>query len=400
MAAAGFFASAAEATGPVARHQADGGETGLPGRPDGIFASPATRPKTVVIADDSVVARGLFARWLGESGQFHVVAVAGDGETAIAHAARFQPDLMVLDLNMPGVDGATALPVILRESPHTGVLLATTLTETNARIALECMTKGAMDVLSKPDSRNGMTLSLDFRSEFLLKLSNIVQAPARQGHLPPQLDLDLPTAGPVDLRGLVAVMPRYLLIGASTGGPRAVSKVLTDIGDALNDLTTLIVQHMPPLFTASYAEQVGALTGIPTREPYDGERLSRGAIYVAPGGRHLGIGRSLGHLVARISDAPPVRYCRPAVDVLFRDGAQHLGAAALGLVLTGMGSDGTEGAGALRAAGAAILAQDEFSSTIWGMPGSVVRARHASAVVSLDHLGGAIHALLRGARPS
>ncbi len=109
-----------------------------------------------------------------------------------------------------------------------------------------------MDVLSKPESRNGMTLSLDFRSEFLLKLSNIVQAPARQGHLPPQLDLDVPPAGPVDLRALTAVMPRYLLIGASTGGPRAVSKVLADIGDALNDLTTLVVQHMPPLFTASY----------------------------------------------------------------------------------------------------------------------------------------------------
>ena len=359
-----------------------------------------TRPKTVVIADDSVVARGLFARWLGESGQFHVVAVAGDGETAIAHAARFQPDLMVLDLNMPGVDGATALPDILKESPHTGVLLATTLTETNARIALECMTKGAMDVLSKPDSRSGMTLSLDFRSEFLLKLSNIVQAPERLGHLPPQLDLDPPANGPVDLRAFVAVMPRYLLIGASTGGPRAVSKVLVDIGEALQDLTTLVVQHMPPLFTASYAEQVAAQTGLPAREPFDGERLSRGSIYIAPGGRHLGIDRKLGHLVARISDDAPVRYCRPAVDVLFQDAAQHLGSAALGLVLTGMGSDGTEGAGALRAVGAAVIAQDEYSSTIWGMPGSVVRARHASAVVSLDDLGGAIQTLLRGVRRS
>lgn len=353
------------------------------------------RPKTVVIADDSVVVRGLFARWLGESGQFHVVAVAGDGETAVAHAGRFQPDVMVLDLDMPGVDGVAALPQILKQSPNTGILLATTLTERNARIALECMTKGAMDVVSKPDSRSGMTLSLDFRSEFLLKVGNIAQTQAKPGTLPPDIDFDFSPAGPVNLRPLVTVMPRYLMIGASTGGPRAVVKVLQDIGDGLRDLTTLIVQHMPPLFTASFAEQVAMQIGLPTREPYDGERLSRGTIYVAPGGRHLGIDRKLGHLVASISDGPPVRFCRPAVDVLFNDGARHLGPAALGLVLTGMGSDGTEGAGALRRAGAAVIAQDELSSTIWGMPGSVVRARHASAVIPLDGIGPAIRSLVR-----
>jgi len=363
--------------------------------PSPAYGAAAQRPKTVVIADDSVVVRGLFARWLGESGQFHVVAVAGDGETAVAHAGRFQPDVMVLDLDMPGVDGAAALPQILKQSPHTGILLATTLTERNARIALECMTKGAMDVVSKPDSRNGMTMSLDFRSEFLLKVANIAQTPVRPGSLPPEVDLDFPLAGPVNLKPLVSVMPRYLMIGASTGGPRAVTKVLADIGPALQDLTTLIVQHMPPVFTASFAEQVAAQIGVPTREPYDGERLSRGTIYVAPGGRHLGIERKLGHIVASISDAPPVRFCRPAVDVLFTEAARHLGPAALGLVLTGMGSDGTEGAGALRRAGAAVIAQDELSSTIWGMPGSVVRARHASAVIPLDSIGGAIRGLLR-----
>jgi len=358
--------------------------------------SGAHRHKTVVIADDSVVVRGLFARWLGESGQFHVVAVAGDGETAVAHAGRFKPDVMVLDLDMPGVDGAAALPQILRESPKTGVLLATTLTERNTRIALECITKGAMDVLSKPDSRSGMTLSLDFRSEFLLKLGNIAQTQTKPGALPPELDLDYTPTGPISLRPLVSVMPRYLVIGASTGGPRAVAKVLFDIGEGLQDLTTLVVQHMPPLFTASFAEQVANYIGVPAREPFDGERLARGTIYVAPGGRHLGIDRKLGHIVASISDAPPVRFCRPAVDVLFADAARHLGAAALGLVLTGMGSDGTEGAAALRRVGAAVIAQDEQTSTIWGMPGSVVRARQASAVIPLDDIGLAIRNLVRG----
>lgn len=363
-------------------------------------ASPgSSRHKTVVIADDSAVVRGLFARWLGEAGHFHVVAVAGDGETALAHAGRFKPDVLVLDLDMPGVDGPKALPRILRESPNTGILLAATLNERNTRLALECMTKGAMDLVSKPDSRAGMTLSLDFRSEFLLKLGNIAQSAPQPGTLPPEVDLDW-AHGHTSLRPLVWTMPRYLLIGASTGGPRAVARVLFDIGDALADITTLVVQHMPPLFTASFAEQMTSHVGIPAREPFDGERLTRGTVYIAPGGRHLGIDRRLGHLVAAVSDGPPVNFCRPAVDVLFSDAARHLGAAALGLVLTGMGSDGTDGAAALRQAGAAVIAQDEQSSTIWGMPGSVVRARHASAVTPLDEIGGAIRALLRGAPPA
>lgn len=361
------------------------------------FASPApVRHKTVVIADDSAVVRGLFARWLGEAGHFHVVAVAGDGETALAHAGRFKPDALVLDLDMPGLDGPGALSRILRESPHTGILLAATLNERNTRLALECMTKGAMDVVSKPDSRAGMTLSLDFRSEFLLKLGNIAHSASQPGTLPPQVEFER-APGPTNLRSLVWTMPRYLLIGASTGGPRAVARVLSDIGEALADITTLVVQHMPPLFTASFAEQVASHVGVPAREPFDGERLSRGTVYIAPGGRHLGIDRRLGHLVAAVGDGPPVNFCRPAVDVLFGDGARHLGTAALGLVLTGMGSDGTGGATALRQAGAAVIAQDEPSSTIWGMPGSVVRAGQASAVAPLDEIGGAIRALLRGA---
>ncbi|WP_439497793.1 chemotaxis-specific protein-glutamate methyltransferase CheB [Bosea sp. (in: a-proteobacteria)] len=360
----------------------------------------AARPKTVVIADDSVVVRGLFARWLGESGRFHVVAVAGDGEMAVEHAMRYRPDIMVLDLDMPGVDGLAALPQIVRESPRTAVLLATTLTERNARLALQCMTMGAMDVLPKPESRGGMTLSLDFRSEFLLKLASIAQS--AHSTLAAATDDEPVPALPdgVDLRPLISVMPRYLVVGASTGGPRAVAKVLADIGDGLQDLTTLVVQHMPPLFTASFAEQVAAQVGVAAREPYDGERLSRGTVYIAPGGRHLGIDRRLGHIVARISDGPPVRFCRPAVDVLFSEAAHHLGPAALGLVMTGMGSDGTEGAGALRRTGAAVIAQDEASSTIWGMPGSVVRARHASAVVALEDIGPAIRSLVHGGRTS
>lgn len=358
----------------------------------------APRPSTVVIADDSVVVRGLFARWLGESGRFHVVAVAGDGETAIEHTARHHPDIVVLDIDMPGLDGIAALTRLVRQSPGTAVLVTTALTERNAQLALQCMTLGAVDVLPKPDSRSGLTLSLDFRAEFLSKLASI--DPARSKSAPadvePALAPALVPGSVVDLRPLITIPPRYLVIGASTGGPRAVARVLSDLGDAVHNLTTLIVQHMPPLFTASFADQIAAQIGVPAREPYDGERLARGTVYIAPGGRHLGIDRRLGHIVASISDGPPVRFCRPAVDVLFNEAARHLGSAALGLVMTGMGSDGTEGAASLRRAGAAVIAQDEASSTIWGMPGSVVRARHASAVIPLAGIGPAIRTLVGG----
>ncbi|MGX1785959.1 chemotaxis-specific protein-glutamate methyltransferase CheB [Bosea sp. NPDC055332] len=358
------------------------------------------RPSTVVIADDSVVVRGLFARWLGESGRFHVVGVAGDGEAAIEHAGRHHPDIMVLDLDMPVLDGVEALPRIVRESPKTAVLLTTTLTERNAKLAMQCMSMGAVDVLPKPDSRSGLTLSLDFRSELLGKLGSIAQSRRNGGTIAENAQSIPPQNGVADLRPLVSVMPRYLVIGASTGGPRAVARVLGDLGEAVANLTTLVVQHMPPLFTASFADQIAAQLGVPAREPHDGERLARGVIYVAPGGRHLGIERKLGHIVASVSDGPPVHFCRPAVDVLFGEAARHLGPAALGLIMTGMGSDGTDGAIALRRAGAAVIAQDEASSTVWGMPGSVMRAGQASAVLPLTGIGPAIRALVGGRQPA
>lgn len=359
----------------------------------------AVRPSTVVIADDSMVVRGLFTRWLGESGRFHVVGVAGDGEAAIEHAERHHPDIMVLDLDMPVLDGVGALPGIIRHSPRTAVLLTTTLTERNAQLALQCMSMGAVDVLPKPDSRSRLTL--DFRSELLGKLGSIAQTRLRHGSSPADAGQSIsPPSSITDLRSLVSAMPRYLVIGASTGGPRAVARVLSDLGEAASSLVTLVVQHMPPLFTASFAEQISAQLGLPAREPYDGERLTRGTIYVAPGGRHLGIDRRLGHIVASINDGPPVHFCRPAVDVLFNDVARHLGPAALGLIMTGMGSDGTDGATALRRTGAAVIAQDEASSTVWGMPGSVVRARQASTVLPLGNIGPAIRTLVSGGNPA
>ena len=290
-----------------------------------------------------------------------------------------------------------ALPEILARSPNSAVLIASTLTRRNARLSLRCLAMGAVDVLSKPDSNRDLTISLDFRREFIGRVQALAHAQSTpQAH---PKDARLPaaeeTSGLVtNLAPYTSIRPRYLLIGASTGGPQAVSRVLADIGPALQQVTTLVVQHMPAVFTASFADQIGSLTGRVSREPDHHERLCQGNIYIAPGGRHLGMARHLGHMVARIDDGAPVRYCRPAVDILFTDAAQILGPSALGLVLTGMGTDGTNGAHALRQSGAAIIAQDEASSTVWGMPGSITKAGLASKVMSLETIGPAIRALV------
>jgi two-component system chemotaxis response regulator CheB len=190
--------------------------------------------------------------------------------------------------------------------------------------------------------------------------------------------------------------PQCLLIGASTGGPRAIEEVLIGLGSALQRLPVLVVQHMPPMFTGVFADHLRVQVGVRACEPEDGEPLVPGTVYIAPGGRHMGLSIGLGDPVIRLDDGPPVNFCRPAVDVLFRDAATIFGAAALAVVLTGMGSDGTQGARALVQSGASVIAQDEATSTVWGMPGSIVKAGLAQNILPLDAIGPALKGHIAG----
>jgi two-component system, chemotaxis family, protein-glutamate methylesterase/glutaminase len=342
-----------------------------------------------------VVVRGLFSRWLADADGLEVVGTAGNGVQAVEAAARLRPEIIVLDLDMPEMDGLTALPLLLQADPRLMIIVASTLTERNARLSMKCLALGAIEVLAKPSTNRDLTLSIEFRQELVRKLQGLesarprAMAPAR----PTLASSAEPSELVRDLRPYVTGDPRFLLIGASTGGPRAIAKVLGDVGASLKHLTTLVVQHMPPVFTASFAGQIATHTGMPAREPHDGERLVPGNIYIAPGGRHFGLGRVQGHPVARLCDGPPVRFCRPAVDVLFGDAARLLGSSAIAAVLTGMGTDGTEGARALRAAGCAVIAQDEASSVVWGMPGSITKAGLASLVMPANEIGLALRIL-------
>lgn len=377
----------------------------------------ATERPRILVVDDAVVVRGLFGRWIEADGRFQMLPTCADGQAAIVAAKKHKPDVIVLDLEMPVMDGMTALPELLAACSGAAVMIASTLTRNNARLSMRCLALGAAEILPKPDTNRDLTLSQSFREEFITKIAALsgVKAkairenglsastwPGRASGKMPATEMMAPAARSgtrisANLSSHVSQVPRYLVIGASTGGPRAVAQVLGDMKSVLPQLTTLIVQHMPPMFTASFAEQISTQLGMSVREPADGERSVKGGIYIAPGGRHMGVSRVNGHPVLRVTDGPPVKFCRPSVDVLFHDVAAELGASALAVILTGMGSDGADGAKSLRAAGIAIVAQDEESSVVWGMPGSVVKAGHASLVMPLGEIGPAIRELVASA---
>jgi two-component system chemotaxis response regulator CheB len=360
-------------------------------------APPASRARVMVV-DDSAVVRGLVSRWLTESGQFDVVGTAANGRIAIDLVDRAQPDIVLLDLDMPELDGIGTLPHLLKKRPQMSVVVVSTLTQRNADISLKCLALGAVDCLPKPESSRGVTTSAAFRGELMAKLQGLAAFRHRKQGLHPaaQRPEAAPRANPPARPRPVAVAPRCLLIGASTGGPRAVTQVIASLGPALQRIPVLVVQHMPPIFTTAFAEQLRVQSGLMAREPEHGERLAPGQIYVAPGGRHMGLACGDAQPAIRLDDGPQVNFCRPAVDVLFRDAAAVFGASALAVVLTGMGADGTHGAQALVEAGATVLVQDEATSTVWGMPGSIAKAGLAHGILPLDQIAPALKTALAG----
>jgi two-component system, chemotaxis family, protein-glutamate methylesterase/glutaminase len=351
----------------------------------------ASLPRTrVMIVDDSAVIRGLMARWLNEVGQFDVVTTASNGRIAVDSIERFSPDIVLLDLEMPEMDGVEALPLLLRRRPGLKVIVISTLTRRNAEISLKCLSLGAVDYLAKPSSSREMTAAEDFRRDLIDKLKAHGGARGRPVRLAVTTTAPRLAARPVNSR------PQYLLIGSSTGGPRAIEQVLTGLGPAIHKVPILIVQHMPPMFTAVFAEHLRSQFGVRASEPEHGAPLTPGTIFVAPGGRHMGLAAGPNGPVIRLDDTPAVNFCRPAVDVLFRDAAAVLGNSAVAVVLTGMGSDGTQGARQLVQAGVAVIAQDEATSTVWGMPGSVVKAGLAQDILPLETIGPTLKGYITG----
>jgi two-component system chemotaxis response regulator CheB len=358
--------------------------------------APAGSPIKVMIVDDSVVVRGLVSRWIDEEPGLSAVARHSNGKLAVEDVASSAPDVILLDIEMPVMDGLTALPLLLRARPGAKVLVVSALSQRNAEISFRALALGAIDYVPKPDTNRDITLLPEFRSEVIRKvkaLGGIRETERQRMHGHDSALVSARISRPFSL-----VPPRIVVVGSSTGGPQALSALLDPLSPQLAKVPVVVAQHMPPMFTAVLAERLGRSTGRSAREGVDGEALTPGTIYVAPGGRHMTVSGADSPIV-RLSDDPPVHFCRPAVDLLFKSVALAYGPATLGIVLTGMGSDGAAGARAIADAGGSVIAQDESSSVIWGMPGAAVAAGACAAMLPPAAIAEAAGMLMRGERP-
>jgi two-component system, chemotaxis family, protein-glutamate methylesterase/glutaminase len=357
-----------------------------PGRPS------AQPPVRAMVVDDSAVIRGIIARTLENSGAIKVVATAANGADAVRMIDRFDVDVLILDIEMPVLDGLAALPKILAVAPDVKIIMASSLTLRGAEVSLEALRRGATDYIPKP-SVSALHGAEEFKQELVRKVLGLGMARARRSKPATAESRERPVAAaaptsnaPITLRKPSIMRPSIIGIGASTGGPQALTTLFTSLPANIT-LPIVIVQHMPPLFTRQLAEQIGRVSRRPCQEGSDGCAIERGKIYVAPGGHHMSVERHDGRSILRITDGPPENFCRPAVDPLFRSLAAAYGNATLAVVLTGMGSDGAHGAEAIAAAGGTILAQDEASSVVWGMPGAAAHAGVCSALIPLKDFG-------------
>jgi two-component system chemotaxis response regulator CheB len=290
------------------------------------------------------------------------------------------------------------LPLLLEKKRDLVVIMASTLTRRNAEISLRALSLGAADYIPKPDSNREVTASPTFRRELLEKIRQLGLRAKRFHLAKPRPPSSSPAEAKLTLRPMPMLPPRALLIGASTGGPQALNLLIAQIGPVLERAPVLITQHMPPTFTAILAEHLERAAKRAVREGRDGEAIKAGTIYVAPGGRHMTVNRRAGAPAIALDDGPQLNFCKPAVDPMFASAAAIWGPQALALVLTGMGSDGLNGAKAVVGAGGHVLAQDEASSVIWGMPGQVAQAGLCSAVLSLKEIPQQLTRLFTGER--
>jgi two-component system chemotaxis response regulator CheB len=372
-----------------------------------------------MIVDDAVVVRGLVSRWIDAEPDLKVVASLRTGREAVDQVLRHNPDVVLLDIEMPDLDGIEALPLLLEKKRDLIVIMASTLTRRNAEISLRALALGAADYIPKPATNREVTTSATFRRDLIEKIRQLgarrkraaAQARARMlAPVPgavarPKIALAEVRSSPAHghsgefkLRPFALLPPRVLLIGSSTGGPQALTSLVAQLAPVIERAPVLIAQHMPPTFTTILAEHLARAANCPAHEAEDGEPIVPGTIYLAPGGRHMTVGKRDKQAVIALSDGPLVNFCRPAVDPLFSSAAQIWGGAVLAVILTGMGSDGTHGAQDLVAAGGSVIAQDEASSVVWGMPGAAANAGVCSAVLPLNEIAPKIVRLFRGER--
>lgn len=395
------------------------------------------RKVRVMLVDDSAVVRGLMGRWLAAEGNIEVVSRCHNGLHAVREIVSVQPDLVILDIEMPEMDGLEALPLLIQAAPEARILIASSLSQRNAEISLTALSKGAHDYIAKPSTNSDLTTSSEFRIDLITKInalcdgkggeasyqfervkpesdqdgegaasargasqSNVASQSSDARSVLPKVSLPEPsmvkTAVTSDnLRKFNHGIPEILCIGSSTGGPRAVQSVLAAVAPYIARMPVVLTQHMPGTFTTVFASHLDKAIPVQVAEAVDGEVLLPGRVYVAPGGRHLMFKKCASGAEVVLDDGPQVNFCKPAVDNMFMSANEIFGKKTLGVILTGMGQDGAAGGKLIADNGGNILAQDEESSIVWGMPGTAYKAGVCSGVFSLDEIGEKISNVLQ-----
>jgi two-component system chemotaxis response regulator CheB len=311
------------------------------------------------------------------------------------------PDVIVLDIEMPEMDGLTALPKLLQADPDVKVIMASTLTLRNASISMKALAKGAADYIPKPTSTRDMAAADTFKHELIEKVKTLGAVRRQSGGARPARPAIRPVPAPgakdakakslyrgaeVTLRKASMLVPSVLAIGSSTGGPQALLTLFETLKNKIK-LPIFITQHMPPTFTTILAEHIASASGTRCAEAEDGEAVEEGRIYLAPGDYHMTVKRDGGKVVLSLNQDPPVNFCRPAVDPMLESLRAVYGSHVLTVILTGMGQDGLVGGRAIADEGGTVIAQDEETSVVWGMPGAVATGGVCSAVLPLDKIG-------------
>lgn len=365
-------------------------------------------PIGIVLVDDSAVVRGMITRALQQDVRFELLATAADGKMAIEVVKRTQPDIVLLDLEMPEMDGLTALPKLFEASPLTKVIVVCTRTANHAEQGILALRLGASEVLAKPDARDAEATEAFFQElrQKIKVLAGRSKSSPIMASTPP-----MPAPPPVMLKPTMAesaaaapsaplsspsvtaiatsnfVKPQAIAIASSTGGPQALLTLFESLRGTKISVPIFITQHMPESFTTSFAEHLSKAAGVPCHEAKHGEEVRAGVLYLAPGDYHMTLHKQLHQVVVQLNQDPPENFCRPAADPMLRSLVPIYGNALMCLVLTGMGSDGMLGAKEVVRAGGYVAAQDRASSVVWGMPKAVAEAQLAHAVLPLKEIG-------------